>query len=265
LSELEISEYNKTISRLEEKIRELQELNLKLVNANSELRALGSIKDEFINIASHELRGPVQPILGYITMAKNGMVSPDAALDVIYNEAIKLKQAAHNILDSTKLDNQAMSYNFEKVNLHEVLVRSMTAIGGTIDRSKVVLIPQMDKNHENIEISVDKSRIEQVFTNILGNAVKFTKQGSITATTKVSKEANMIEILISDTGTGIPEEMLQKLFEKYAAINKNNSTGMGLGLFICKSIVVAHGGTIEAKNNEKGGATIRITLPLKRN
>lgn len=226
---------------------------------------LDKVKDEFINIASHELRGPLHPILGYVTLARNRKIDPYIALDVIYMQALKLKQVAYNILDATKLESQSLAYNLQKIRIHEVLLDSMVAAAGTVDKNKVSLLPRIDKKYRDIEILADKSRIEQVFTNLLANAIKFTKEGNITAETHVHQDSNYVEILIVDTGTGIPETVLPKLFQKFGTLNAHNDNvnGMGLGLFISKAIVVAHGGEISATNNKDKGATIRILLPIK--
>lgn len=263
MSELKKEDIEK-IQALEARIKKLQELNAKFVLANRELKVLDKVKDEFINIASHELRGPLHPILGYVAMAKNRKIDPYVALDVIYMQALKLKQVAYNILDATKLESQSLAYNLQKIRIHEVLLDSMVAAAGTIDKSKISLVPKIDEKNRDIEIKADKSRIEQVFTNVLSNAIKFTKEGTITIETHVHNDSNYLEILVIDTGSGIPEVILPKLFQKFGTLNArdDNINGMGLGLFISKAIVVAHNGSIDALNNKDKGATIRITLPL---
>ena len=249
---------------LEAKVKKLEELNNELSMTNSELKMLDKIKDEFVNIASHELRGPLHPILGYVAMAKSGKVDPMIALDVIYVQALKLKQVAYNILDASKIESQTLAYDLRPIRIHEILLNSMVAAAGTVDRSKVSLIANIDKKYEDLEIVADKARIEQVFTNVLGNAVKFTKHGSITVETHVNKDSNSIEIQVIDTGPGIPDKILPRLFEKFETLStyNENVNGLGLGLFISKAIVVAHSGEIKATNNNEKGATIKIKLPL---
>jgi signal transduction histidine kinase len=248
---------------LTSKNKDLQTLNADLDQANQDLKKLDKLKDQFIGIASHELRGPIHPILGYASMAKNGKVQPMAALDVIYQQALKLRQLASDILDVSRMDSGNLSYNLQKVKIHELLLNSLIAAGGTINRDKVSIVAKIDESGKDLEILADKDRIGQVFTNIIGNAVKFTANGSITAETHVNPQSNMIEILISDTGGGIPEEILPNLFGKFVTKNvgETNKEGTGLGLYISKAIIIAHGGTIEAYN-DKGGATFRIILPI---
>ncbi len=118
---------------------------------------------------------------------------------------------------------------------------------------------------QDIVIELDKDRIAQVLTNILGNALKFTKKGKIKIETSLSSESGLIEIQISDTGGGIPEEILPRLFEKFATNDVEHSAkhGTGLGLYISKAIVKAHNGKNSAFNNSEAGATFVISLPIK--
>jgi signal transduction histidine kinase len=117
----------------------------------------------------------------------------------------------------------------------------------------------------DLEIELDKDRIAQVLTNILGNSLKFTKKGKIKIETSLSSEYSLIEIRISDTGGGIPAEILPRLFEKFATkdVELSAKQGTGLGLYISKAIVKAHNGKISAFNNSEGGATFVISLPIK--
>jgi signal transduction histidine kinase len=114
----------------------------------------------------------------------------------------------------------------------------------------------------DVEIELDADRMAQVLTNILGNAAKFTKEGKIRIEAYQPSEKGLIEIRISDTGGGIPEEMLPRLFEKFATKDVGDSAkhGTGLGLYISKAIVKAHNGEVTAFNNSKGGATFVISL-----
>jgi signal transduction histidine kinase len=118
----------------------------------------------------------------------------------------------------------------------------------------------------DVEIELDADRISQVLTNILGNAAKFTEKGKIKIeTSRASDDNSLIEIRISDTGGGIPEEILPRLFEKFATKDVGDSAkhGIGLGLYISKAIVRAHNGKISAFNNSEGGATFVISLPTE--
>ena len=249
---------------LASKNKELRTLNADLELANEALKKLDKLKDQFIGIASHELRGPIHPILGYASMAKSGKVKPEAALDVIYKQALKLKQLAGDILDVSRIESGTLTYAMQKTKIHEILLNAMVAAGGMVNPKDVSVIADIDEHHKDLEIWADRDRIGQVFTNIIGNATKFTKKGAIKAQTHVNKDANMVEISISDTGGGIPEDLLPDLFGKFVTrnIGNLNKEGSGLGLYISKAIVSSHGGTIDVYNSENG-ATFRIVLPIE--
>lgn len=248
---------------LAKKNKDLQTLNADLDQANQDLKKLDKLKDQFIGIASHELRGPIHPILGYASMAKGGKIQPQVALDVIHQQALKLRQLASDILDVSRMDSGNLSYNMQKVKINELLLNALIAAGGTVNPENVSIVAKIDERNKDLEVLADKDRIGQVFTNVIGNAVKFTRKGSITAATHVNSDSNTIEISISDTGGGIPEDILPNLFGKFVTKNvaDTNKEGTGLGLYISKSIVNAHSGTIEAYNSN-GGATFKIVLPI---
>jgi signal transduction histidine kinase len=121
-----------------------------------------------------------------------------------------------------------------------------------------------EKLDENIEVEIDRVRIAQVFRNLVNNAIKFTQKGNITLETHVYPEKNEIQVKISDTGLGIPDEILDKIFQKFVTKGNKfeNQSGSGLGLYLCKGIIEAHGGQITAHNNFECGATFEFTLPI---
>lgn len=254
----------KSIVQAQEELKsrnmELNELNIALEKANEELKQLDKLKDEFIGVASHELRSPIHPILGYASMAKDGMISEKEALDVIYKQAVRLRQLANDILDVSRIESGSLPYSMKEVNIHEILSNCVEAIKPNLTTS-VSAVTDFEK--QEVEMVGDPERLTQVFTNLLGNSLKFTKNGRITVEThKVGPER--LDILISDTGGGIPKEILPRLFNKFVTkkVGEEEAHGTGLGLFISKSIVEAHGGKISAYNNEKGGATFKVELPL---
>ncbi len=242
---------------------ELNELNIALEKANEELRQLDRLKDEFISVASHELRSPIHPILGYASMAKDGMIDNKEALDVIYKQAIRLRQLANDILDVSRIESGTLPYCMKEINIHEILSNCVEAIVPNVNTA-VSVVTDFDK--QEVEMTGDGERLTQVFTNLLGNALKFTRKGKISAETRVVNP-NSISVTISDTGGGIPKEILPRLFNKFVTkkVGEEEVHGTGLGLFISKSIVEAHGGKISAYNNDAGGATFKIELPLKAN
>jgi signal transduction histidine kinase len=130
--------------------------------------------------------------------------------------------------------------------------------------SEVSMEAKLDRQGETVEIDADRSRITQVLSNIVGNATKFTKKGAIKVESNTSIERNFIEIRVSDTGGGIRKEIMPNLFSKFvtSSYKDGEHKGTGLGLYISKSIVEAHKGKIAGFNNNNGGATFVITLPI---
>ena len=241
-----------------------------LEKANEQLREAQKLKDEFISIASHELRTPIQPILNYVELAERGLVKDKNALDIIRVQAQRLKKLANDILDVSRIESGNLNYDMQRENINEIILE-------VVNSCKYVQISKTPKMRQQIsietklgsdlELYVDRTRIAQALTNILQNSIKFTEEGEIAVETTVLAEKRLFEIRISDTGVGISNEILPKLFGKFVTLitgDDVNKHGTGLGLFITKSIIQAHGGDIFAYNNEKGkGATFVIRLPIK--
>ena len=259
--------------QVRDKTKELVESNLtidaqkkKLEKTNEELKHLDALKTQFIGIASHELKNPIQPIILYAEMAKYGDVDKDKAIEVILAQAQKLRQLSIDILEVSRIDSNNLILNRTKVKIGDLL-------------QELIAPYQVNMNHEisivldvdqNTEMNIDVVRISQVINNILQNAIKFTRAGRITikkrTLTNHFSDATfqpMAEIVISDTGPGIPADLLPKLFGKFVTqdIDGLNKHGSGLGLYISKAIVEAHSGKISAFNNEGAGASFRISLP----
>lgn len=241
--------------------KELNELNIALEGANEELKKLDKLKDEFISVASHELRSPIHPILGYASMAREGMIDNKEALDIIYKQAVRLKQLANDILDVSRIESGTLPYAMKEINIHEILANCVEAIRPSVSASVSVIV---DFDTGEVSMVGDGERLTQVFTNLLGNSLKFTKKGKIAIETHLTGP-DRLAVMISDTGGGIPKEVLPRLFNKFVTkkVGEDEAHGTGLGLFISRSIVEAHGGKISAYNNDIGGATFRIELPMK--
>jgi signal transduction histidine kinase len=238
------------------------------------LKEIDKLKDEFINIAAHELRTPIQPIIGLSDILRSQIKDSkqQELLDVIVRSAKRLHRLSEDILDVTRIESHNLMLRKEKFNLNEIISNAIS------DTTNHVIVKENKENSIKLEftnsrdkgkgegergnspaiIEADKGRISQVVSNILANAVKFTNEGIVKVATE--KKDNEIVISIKDTGAGIDSEILPRLFTKFAT---SSTTGTGLGLFISKSIVEAHGGRIWAKNNSDGkGATFYFSLPL---
>jgi len=232
------------------------------------LKEADKMKDEFINVAAHELRTPIQPILGlaHVLRSKQRHGKEEKEyLDVIIRNAKRLERLSEDILDITKIESKSLGLKKELFNLSEIILTAMADSNNQIanENKDHSLKLQLVAHEKDIFVEADKGRINQVISNLLSNAIKFTKEGSITVA--VEKKNNNLEILvrIQDTGTGIHPEILPRLFTKFAS---KSEIGTGLGLFISKSIIEAHGGKIWGENNPDGrGATFSFGLPLEEN
>jgi len=240
---------------------EVQDLAIHIDHMKNELREKDKMKQEFINIAAHELRTPIQPILSFTELARKGLITHAAANEGIHLQAKRLKQLSDDILDVARIDGKNMSLRIEGFDLGsliEQIVREKEIAAG-----QSITFNLSIEAVKEIRIYADRSRIIQVLTNVIGNAVKFTKEGTVSISGSID-DLNTIQLIISDTGPGIPDVILPRLFEKFSSksVKSGNEHGSGLGLYICKGIIEAHGGSIAAYNNENGGATFKILLPI---
>lgn len=228
-----------------------------------ELRKKDSLKDEFIAIASHELRTPIQPILGLALLAMRGKISNEEAWKDVLKEARRLQQLANDILDVSRIEAGNLVYRMEPVNLSEILESVVKTISSSEQGHKMNFQLNIDEDMKLARGMLDRSRMTQVFTNIIGNAVKFTGEGNVTIDARISNDKRVFKISITDTGAGIPESILPRLFNKFVTrgVGSSEQHGSGLGLYITKEIISAHKGAIFACNNERG-ATFVIYLPF---
>jgi signal transduction histidine kinase len=240
-----------------------------------QLKTHDKMQKEFINIAAHELRTPIQPIIGLSEVVLRNTKDAEQAklLEVIRRNAKRLQRLTEDILDVTKIESQSLNLKREQFNLNDVLANAIDDIttnkivSSSHSKTKNPIIKLLC-NLQDIFVYADKGRISQVILNLLNNAVKFTKdeEGIITVMVekkdheKEEQQHNNQEIVVSirDTGQGIDPQIFPRLYTKFAT---KSETGTGLGLFICKGIVEAHGGKIWAENNAGGkGATFSFSL-----
>lgn len=231
------------------------------------LKEADKMKTEFINVAAHELRTPIQPILGLseVLYSKTQDAEQLSYLNVINKNAKRLLQLADDILDVTKIESQSLKLKKESFDLQELITAVVNEHGEIIKKSnkniKLAYVPKDERGSKSILVDADRGRISQVVSNLLSNAIKFTEEGSVIVTTEINDNdnKNAIIVRVKDSGVGIDCEILPKLFAKFVS---KSFQGTGLGLFISKSIIEAHGGTIWAENNSDGkGATFSFTLP----
>jgi signal transduction histidine kinase len=252
--------FNSMLSSIRNHLKEQNELKNQIQKTNEELRNKNRLMDEFINIAAHELRTPIQPILGLTGILQSKANDPEQRelLDVTLRNAKRLQRLTENILDVTKIECHTLELHTEKVNINEKIRNVINDVRSQInnpDKLKIVF----GETKPPIYVRADKPRVYQVIANLLRNAIKFTKEGTISINAKM-KDNTTVTITVKDTGAGIHPEILPKLFTKFAT---KSDIGTGLGLYISKVIVEAHAGRIWAENNSDGkGATFAFTLPL---
>jgi signal transduction histidine kinase len=266
-------QYNEMLKQSNDRLKEREET----IRVQFErLRESDKMKTEFINVAAHELRTPIQPILGLseVLRSRTKDTQQQELLDVIIRNARRSQGLTNDILDVTKIESQSLNLKKEWFNLNDVITNTLTDIISnreSSNRNEKHVIKFLH-HPQNIFVEADKGRITQVVFNLLSNAVKFTKAKEEEGERTVSISAETIDdgeevlVTVRDTGIGIDPEIMPRLFEKFIS---RSYQGTGLGLFISKSIIKAHGGRIWNENNnnvdkdgKEGGTTFYFSLPL---
>ena len=258
-------EVKRRTKELDKSNKQLVLANKKLESANEQLKIHDNMQNEFINIAAHELRTPIQPILGLSETLKSKIKDNEqlTLIDVISRNAKRLRRLTEDILDVTRIESKSLKLHKEQFNLNDVIVNTINDVtenryfNNKKDDIKILY------ETKNIIVKADKERLSQVIFNLLSNAIKFTngETGGGNISIISEKKDNQIIVSVKDTGSGIDPEILPRLFSKFTT---NSYEGTGLGLFISKSIIEAHDGKIWAENNSDGkGATFSFSLPIK--
>lgn len=233
---------------------------------------------EFINVAAHELRNPIQPILGLSDILQRSDTFLDGnnkdktkqekeMVDVIARNARRLQRLTEDILDVSRIEGRTLRLNKQNFVLVEIIREMLEDYITDIKNSgrNIIISFSNSKELESTLIFADQNRFKQVMSNLIDNAIKFTEEGTISVTTESEDSLNHVTVRVKDAGRGVDPEILPKLFTKFAT---KSEKGTGLGLYICKGIIEAHGGSISAKNNSEigdtndGGATFSFSLPL---
>jgi signal transduction histidine kinase len=236
-----------------------------LREANEQLTIHDKLQREFINIAAHELRTPLQPILGLSQILESKLGEGNEEMKVIARNARRLEKLAQDILDVSRIESGALSLNIQTIDLDEVISSVIIDYRNNladVSRTENAKKEKVKINYEPKKLMVkgDMERIQRVISNLINNALRFTKEGEIIVETQVID--GLAKIIVKDTGTGINPEITPRLFQKFVT---KSEKGTGLGLFISKSIIEAHGGTMWAENNADGkGATFTFTLPIEK-
>ena len=293
------NELQSTTEELKESLQILAKVNQELTVTNEQLNKHDKIQKEFINVAAHELRTPTQSIVGYCEMIDTFPENTQKYLEPVKRNAEKLYRLTEDILDVSRIESGTLKLEKIKFDLREIIVSLIEDLTTKKKKEDVINSDKRHKTDKNANIQLvypelpaqpifiyaDKNRIQQVISNLLSNALKFTENGIITITMEKFKDNNnsnnnsnddyddddnekqeFVCIKIKDTGKGIDPEVMPRLFEKFAT---KSDRGTGLGLYISKNIVEAHGGKIWGMNNKnnnnmyvENGAEFGFTLPL---
>jgi two-component system, OmpR family, sensor histidine kinase VicK len=239
-----------------------------------EVKRAYRMQKEFINIASHEMKTPTQAILGYTGLLRQHPEKRDQMIQGISRNALRLQKLTNDILDVTRIESQTLNLNKEQFNLKNLITSIVEDYRRQIQENKINAKLLYDikryKKNASLTIEADRGRVTQVLSNLLNNAIKFASEkkerGQVVSVSTVvnydNKNSDRGEIIVSvkDSGEGIHPDIFPRLFTRFAT---KSFTGTGLGLYISKNIVEAHGGRIWAENNLDGqGATFSFTLPL---
>ena len=237
-----------------------------LRRANEQLKYRDKMQSEFINVAAHELRTPIQPILALADILRSKIRDREQVelLDVILRNVKRFQRLSQDILDVTVIESRSLKLNKQAIDLNDLILsivedhqKQMQKSDGNV---KLLYEPEIKTEEEKpILVQADRERITQVVWNLLNNAQKFTKHGTISISTRVTDREVIVSV--KDTGEGIDPKIRPKLFSRFAT---NSSQGTGLGLYISKSVVEAHGGRMWADDNidRRHGATFYFSLPV---
>jgi two-component system, OmpR family, sensor histidine kinase VicK len=241
-----------------------------------ELKRAYRMQKEFINIASHEMKTPTQAIIAYTELLRQHPERRDQMIQAISRNALRLQRLTNDILDVTRIESQTLNLHKEQFNLGDLIRSIVEDHRRQIDQNKNNIRMhniRLKKKNASLIVYADRGRITQVLSNLLSNAIKFTlekkEKGQVVyvsaAVSHNRKNNDQGEVIVSvkDSGEGIHPDIFPRLFTKFTT---KSFTGTGLGLFISKSIVEAHGGKIWAENNDNGngkGATFTFSLPIE--
>lgn len=240
-----------------------------LKKTNIKLEKLERLKSEFISIVSHELRTPITSIKSSLDMMISGRMGEitDAQgnfLNLAKRNVDRLSGIINDLLDLSKIEAGKMEYRFEPCNILEPIKFVISSFEHLAQKKEISL--KLDAEKENYEICADSGRLEQIVTNLVSNAIKFTpEKGRIKV--KIEETDGLIKVSIADSGIGIKEEDMPKVFDKFQQIENSLDRkvgGTGLGLPIAKQLIEAHGGEIWFESEYQKGTTFIFTIPIMR-
>jgi signal transduction histidine kinase len=243
------------------RIKDRHEAELR--RAHEKLKSVDKLKTEFMNMAAHELKTPLVPMVGYLQLIDKSKLDPEDRenLEIAIRNTKRLQQLVQDILDIAKLESKVMKFNWEDVDLTRV-IRDCVASTAPMAREKGLYLKTVVPR-KLPPVRGDFMRLSQVLTNLLNNAVKFTDRGGITV--RARRSGNQVIVEVVDTGIGIPKKDQRKLFRKFfqTEAGKRKFGGTGLGLAICKQIIRYHRGKIWVRSMPGKGSIFAFSLPIK--
>jgi len=261
----------KNLKELREKeidqARKIQQSNTDLQYSNSELLKANKAKDEFLSIMSHELKTPLNVIMGYAELARTDTLraiglKPEEAVNKILIHSKDLLHMVDEILQATRIEAGAARAIVEDVDLFTFLDDLKTSCDNPTAKELTLI---WNYQHDLPPTRTDRDKLKHILQNLIANAIKFTPEGSVTVAARYFADKKIVEFKVADTGIGIPKELLASIFEKFRQLDASNTRtygGVGLGLFIVKRFAEMLGGTITVESEPKKGSTFTLTLPV---
>ena len=245
----------------------VKEQTADLYAANEQLKENDKLQRDFVNVAAHELRTPVQPLLALTGMLEDQLAGNDEILvtkhdiQMLSRNAQRLEKLSSDILEVAKLESQSVELQKEAVDINSSIQRAIDDETTRLLKSAKPVKISFQSTSEHILVNADGSKLSEVLSNLLNNAIKFTNEGTVKVTLEKDCDHGLAVVSVIDTGRGIDPEIYPRLFGKFATKSIEGG-GTGLGLYISKRIVEAHGGSIWGENNKDRGATFTFTIPL---
>jgi signal transduction histidine kinase len=242
---------------------------INLERANTRLKELDQLKSEFVSLATHQIRAPLSAIKGYLSEIFEGDFGPlskelEKPLQTVYQSTENLVNIVGDFLNISRIDQDKMKYELAPLDLKQVINELLKELKPNLDR--VGLEMKFEAPEDNYEVYADIGKIKQVIGNLVDNAIKYTPHGSIKISLTSNSKTQKVLFAISDTGVGIPAEVIPKLFQKFTraeGANKVNIIGTGLGLYVAKMMIEGQGGRIWAESPGAGkGSTFYVELPI---
>lgn len=250
----------RSVQREIKRKEELQVLTQELATANQELKRLDAAKSEFISIASHQLRTPITAIKGYVSLVLEGsygnvIPSVQDILNKVYVVNNRMSQLVEDLLSISRIESGRVQYNFTAAQLEPIVADAVDMFALMAKQKGLSLKMRLPKKTLP-KLSLDVNKIREVISNLIDNAIKYTKEGGVTVTVEGGAEAVLVRV--EDTGIGIASHDIERIFEKFTRSSetmKLDVSGTGLGLFVGKNFMKAHGGTLTVVSLGQGRGT----------